>query len=146
MWQQPSTEPTQQGHHHNGDQAARRPPHDVFNLWSPICDRSVWATCGVGNGSSRQPISNHLAAIWKGDFRPPVWGITGQWGEGLGMSQFDSPPIGSYELPNDPYGLSLTVFSYLARSKSVSARQTWIRRQIPLYKLRLRRVAKMSKW
>ena len=33
---------------------------------------------------------------------------------------FYSPPMGSYQLPVDTYGLSLTVGSYLAGSKSDS--------------------------
>ena len=44
---------TQQGHHHNGDQVARRPrPHDVLNLWSPIYDPYVWGTWGSGWANS----------------------------------------------------------------------------------------------
>ena len=36
-----------QGHHHNGDQAARRPPHDVLNLRSPIYD-PLSGVLGIG--------------------------------------------------------------------------------------------------
>ena len=49
-----------------------------------------------------------------------------------GMGLFGSPPMGSYLLPIDTYGLSLTVFFELAGTKSVSARPTRIRLQIAL--------------
>ena len=39
-------------------------------------------------------ISNHLAAVWKGEFYPRFWGIVGHGR--LGIGQFDSPPMGSY--------------------------------------------------
>ena len=43
------------GHYHKGDQAARRPPNDVLNLWSPICNDSGWGTWESGMGSSDSP-------------------------------------------------------------------------------------------
>ena len=46
-----------------------------------------------------------LAAISKGDFSTPRFGGLG----GSGMGPFDSAPMGSYWLPIDTYGLSLTV-------------------------------------
>ena len=51
----------QQGHHHNGDQAARR-PHMTRSLWSLICDPLVWGTCVVGDGPIRQPPDGFLLA------------------------------------------------------------------------------------
>ena len=59
-----------------------------------------------------------MVAIFKGDFSDPRLGDVG----GRGIGPFDSPPIGSYELPIETYGLSLTVLGYLAGSKSVSIR------------------------
>ena len=48
IWKSVSAAPAQlqQGHHYNGDQAARRPPHDVLNLFSPTSDPSIWSTRG----------------------------------------------------------------------------------------------------
>ena len=50
-WHLPYCKWDQQGHHHNGDQVARRPSHDVLNLWPPICDPSVWGAWGYGMGA-----------------------------------------------------------------------------------------------
>ena len=62
---------TKQGHHHNGDQAARRP-----NMMCSICGR-------------------RFGCNFKGRlFDPPVWGVRGTWGWEMGP--FDSPPMSSY--------------------------------------------------
>ena len=86
-----------QGHHHNDDQATRRPRYDVFNLWLPIYDPSVWGTRGSVSGmsllmyssapySNIRSISNHLATISKVNFStpPPGLGCQGVSGGGRG--------------------------------------------------------------
>ena len=55
-------------------------PHDVLNLWSPICNPSVW-------GYMQLP-----------------------WVHGSRGMALSSPPASSYYLPIHRYGLSLTVF------------------------------------
>ena len=75
----------------------------------------------------------------KGVLSTPVLGVHGAR-RGSGLGPLDSPPVDSYYLPIDSYGLSLTVLSYLGSSKSVSparpnARSTRMRWQISLYKV-----------
>ena len=48
-----------QGYHHNGDQAARQ-SRNVLNLWSPICDPSVWA--GGSRGWAHSPAFEFILA------------------------------------------------------------------------------------
>ena len=50
------------------------------------------------------------AELKGGLFDPPGLGVWGRAGSEIGL--FDSPPIGSYWLPIDTYGLPLTVLSY----------------------------------
>ena len=68
-----------QGHHHYGDQAARR-PHTICS----ICGRQI---CNPS--------------------------VCGTWGSG--MAAFGSSPIGSYLLPFDTWGLSLTIWLQFQR-------------------------------
>ena len=72
----------EQGHHHNGDQVARRSttPHDVLNMWPPICDPSVWGTWESVIGLfSRRPAQWFLLAThWHirptcSDFQLFIW-------------------------------------------------------------------------
>ena len=107
--------------HHNGDQAARRP-----RKLCSICVHSFGALPkAVGLFTSRphfidlkcilkralltlSSISNHFAAIWKGNFSTsPSLGLGETWK--AWNSPFDSSLIVSYLLPIDTYGLALTV-------------------------------------
>ena len=79
-----------QGHHQNGDRAARR-PHSVraafthLELWRKLDDCSfhhfttsqcILKICSIDIFST----SNRLAEIWKGDFSAPVWAYGYVWG------------------------------------------------------------------
>ena len=74
----------EQGHHHNGDQATRRPhnpPHDVLNLWTPICNRSrgwahliahIWVPISSTHMIYLLPVSSFLAGSKSVSAHPPA--------------------------------------------------------------------------
>ena len=129
-----------QGHHHNGDRAARR-PHILCSICFGALAKAVqWLfKASLHNEQSKAILKCTLLTFWStsitgwlkfemGTFLAPVWSARGGGGRS-GTGPFDSSPNG-FLLP--PHGLSLTVFSYLAGSKRVSARPTRIRWQKPL--------------
>ena len=73
-----------------------------------------YQTCSVDIFVDHQPFGCNLT--WKGIFS--TRSLFGDWED---VRVYDRP-IGSCQLPIDTYGLPLTVLSYLAGSKSVSAR------------------------
>ena len=93
-----------QGHHHNGDQAVRRPDmmcsicgrrftYSVLGTWGSGWAHSVARPCIL---STLLSISNRLATISKrGFWPPPRFGRLGDmWGSGMGL--FHSPPMCCY--------------------------------------------------
>ena len=118
----------------------RRKMYDC-SLHHFITSQCVLLKCAMLTFSSN---SNQLAEILKGDLSNPNLGRWRRRSGGVGP--FDRLPMGSCQLLIDTYRLSLTILSYLDGPNSVSARPTthsiWIRRQIPPWKLSLRRAAK----
>ena len=94
--------------------------HIVFDLWSHIwaLSKAVRLFIASLHNQSMYPkmcsidIFDDLKLVgWNlkgGHFYPRFRGIGGRTGSGIGP--FDNPLMGSYYLPIDIYGLSLTVF------------------------------------
>ena len=85
-------------------------------------------------------VLNQLSPIYD----PSVWGYVG-----IGMSAFGSPPVYSYNLPIDTYGLSVTVFelfSWIRKRFRPSARPSVRPGYDDKYRPRSYRFVERQKW
>ena len=104
-----------------------------FNYERKVDNVEADVTCALLTFLS---ISNHLTAIWKGDFSTPWFGaLVGL--EGSAIGPFGSLPMGSCCFPINSYGLSLTVLELFGWFRkrfclSPSARPIQMRCQFPL--------------